>query len=98
LADRCGAGAQLGDSEDAEFLAEDGVVQGLAGAAAAVQPGAVRVGRVVVFSRLVRCSSSRPANGSGTGEGGDPRPNVIWSPSRMTSSVLTRMTRLTGWA
>jgi hypothetical protein len=55
-------------------------------------------GSVAVFMlpRFVMCSSSRAATSAGTGEGGSPSRSSTASPARMTSSMVSRTTRLSG--
>src|SRR5216683_2314640 len=58
----------------------------------------VRVLAVVVPGWLPASSRSRAANGSGTGAGGSPRRMSTSLSCWMTSSVVSRIRRLTGWA
>jgi hypothetical protein len=51
-----------------------------------------------MFARLAVSWVSRAAKGSGTGVGGSPKRRRVWPPSVRTSSMVRRVSRLTGWA
>jgi len=99
LADRSGAGSDGRDAEGLHQVREGAGLQRLAGAR---RPGNnQRDSRLVAVRMLVRWltySSSRSATGSGIGDGGSPRRSRAWPPSRMMSSMVSRVIRLTGWA
>jgi hypothetical protein len=98
LADGGGAGAAGGDAELAEVSGEAFGVHGCP--ARRPENSHWESGLVAVFmlSRWLIQVSRSCARGVGTGDGGSPRRRSTWSWSWMTSLMVSRATRLRGWA